>query len=204
MYTDFHDTLLDITQNQKNAKTKLEKKEITISYYRYLIDHIYIFKIQEEEFIRRVLDKANEYTYSVPEYKDLLEIIELFLSLYKNIDPGKFSRLYTYINTEELQKLKEFRNIEYKENMSLFDFMSNPYNVIVKYKNEFRGYNRSCLLEYFKNNIGFPTGEKISYSEIQYFEDKSLRFFVLLEIEEDTYVLLPYETNTFIQKFKIK
>jgi hypothetical protein len=204
MYTEFHDTLLRISENQKNAKTKSEKKEITISYYRYLIDNIEIFNVQDEEFIQDVLDKANEYTYSVPEYKDLLEIIELFLRLYKNINPEKFSRLFTYTNEEELQKLKEFQNIEYKENMSLFDFMSNPYNIIIKYKNEFRGYNRSCLLEYFKKNIGFPTGEKLSYSEIQYFEDKSLRFFVLLEIEEDTHVLLPYETNAFIQKFKIK
>jgi hypothetical protein len=39
----FQTDLLDIVIQQLSAKTKIIKKEKTISYYNYLIDHLQIF-----------------------------------------------------------------------------------------------------------------------------------------------------------------
>jgi hypothetical protein len=205
----FQTDLLDIVIQQLSAKTKIIKKEKTISYYNYLIDHLQIFDTQEEDFIFDVLDKANEYKYITPDFKDLIEVIEKFLNLYQVLNPQRFYNFFNLRNEmNDIQKLKEFKNVDFpnnfKETMTLYDYMSNPYNVIVKYENEFRGYTRSCLIEYLEKNLGFPTGEKISLQDIKYFEDKTLRFFVLLKIDEEKYVLLPYETKTFIEKFKLK
>jgi hypothetical protein len=205
----FQTDLLDIVIQQLSAKTKIDKKEKTILYYKYLIDHLQIFDTQEENFIFDVLDKANEYKYITPDFKDLIEVIEKFLNLYQFLNAERFYKFFNMLNDmNDIQKLKEFKNMDspsnINQNLTLYDYMSNPYNVVVKYENEFRGYTRSCLIEYLEKNLGFPTKEKISIQDIKYFEDKTLRFFELLKIDEEKYVLLPYETKTFIEKFKLR
>jgi hypothetical protein len=86
--------------------------------------------------------------------------------------------------------------------MDVHEFMKTSEDIIIKINDKFRGFKRSSLLDKLSKNQKIDSGEIISKDEISYIKDNNYSFYEILNTGDNTYCLVPYSTDTFINKYK--
>lgn len=103
---------------------------------------------------------------------------------------------------EELKNLTCFDEIEHYE-YPINEYMKIPFRIIIKNGDNFKGYDRKNILNYLQTNGKFYSQERISKTDIDLIRTTKNTFFELINTGGNEMILIPYEDNAFISKFKV-
>jgi ankyrin repeat protein len=103
---------------------------------------------------------------------------------------------------EELKNLTCFDEIEHSE-YPINEYMKIPFRIIIKNGDNFKGYDRKNILNYLQMNGKFYSQERISKTDIDLIRATKNTFFELINTGGNEMILIPYEDNAFISKFKV-
>jgi hypothetical protein len=157
---------------------------------------MYLFKNLEfvtdnEKFKKAVVAKCREFKKDASNFADLIEATDkLLIALHESLEDPM------------LEKMKEMENVYCEDGITVSEHVKNN-NVIVKYETIYKSYKRNDLIDFIQKNSKLPTGESIHQKDLELFKNKDLIFFEMLNTGENLNILLPYETKTFINRFKI-
>ena len=99
---------------------------------------------------------------------------------------------------DKLDSMKKKCIVEY----DISEFMKSPKKIIVKSNDKFYGFKREKLVSLLQKDHMFTTGEKVTDEEISIIVDNNYSFYEILNTGDNTYCLVPYNTDTFINKYK--
>jgi hypothetical protein len=108
---------------------------------------------------------------------------------------------FVKIEDSKIDKLKLLKQKCIFE-IDVHEFMKTSEDIIIKFGNKFKGYNRTSLLYKLIKDQKFDSGEIISKDDINYIKDNNYSFYEILNTGDNTYCLFPYSTDMFINKYK--
>jgi hypothetical protein len=102
------------------------------------------------------------------------------------------------VKNDKLKLLKQKCVVE----IDIHEFIETSEDIIIKFGDKFRGFKRVPLVNKLSKDQKFDSGEVISKDEIIYIENNNYSFYEILNTGDNTYCLVPYNTDTFINKYK--
>ena len=166
------------------------KKNKMVELFTYLSNNIW-FVNKYENFRNMSIFKAREFKLKQSEHQDLFNICNKFLLQLEEAE-----------NDPKLDLHKEMENIICEDGNSVYENLLRS-KIIVKINKVFKGFDRDELSEEIFKNKKFPSGEEIKYTDTEIVKNTLIDFFELINTGDDTYILIPYETKTFIKKYRI-
>lgn len=180
---DIKNFLIDIN----NIKGKENKKNKSIELLHYLLENIWFVR-NHVRFRNTVILKLKEFKTIHSEFNDLMEVCnKLLFELDEPEEDYKF------------EKYKDLDNIICENNKSIYENLLN-FHIIVKCNNIYKTYNRNDLYEHIIKYKKFPSEEEIKYTDSEIIINIEFLFYELINTGDDTYILIPYESNMFIKK----
>jgi hypothetical protein len=183
-------TMKDLLAQCDNAKNKDIKKEFAIQILNYLFNNLE-FVNHHERFRKTVVAKCREFKKQNNEFLDLMNSADKLLIALNEPLQDPF-----------LEKCKEMEHVYCEDGISVFEHVKQE-NLIIKYDSIFRNYKRDDLIVVIQKTGKLPNGEVVVQKDLELFKNKDLIFFEMINTGENLNILLPYETKTFINKYKI-
>jgi hypothetical protein len=172
------------------SKGKENKKNIALQIMNFLYENSE-FVTDHPNFKKAVIAKCREFKKFHSEYPDLMESIDKLLNF-----------LNEPLEDPLIEKYKEMSTVFCEDGISVSEHIHTN-RVIFKYGSVFRSYTRGFLLETIQNTGKYPNGETVNGKDVELFKSTELVFFEMINTGEDSNILLPYETKTFINKYKV-
>lgn len=95
-----------------------------------------------------------------------------------------------------------FDEISYEE-VKIKDFLSKKNNIIIKICDNFKGYNRQHLINYYNKNNKIYNGQKLNNEAKEYLADKTIRCYEIIHTGIKNDILIPYSDEKYINKFNL-
>jgi hypothetical protein len=172
------------------SNEKETKKNIALRIMNFLYENSE-FVTDHPNFKKVVIIKCREFKKYNSEYPDLMESVDKLLSF-----------LNEPLEDPIIEKYKEMSNVFCEDEISVFEHLRKD-KIIFKYGTIFRSYKRGFLIETIRKTGKYPNGETVNGKDGELFKNTELIFFEMLNTGEDSNILLPYETKTFINKYKV-
>lgn len=179
-----------ILEDFSTIEDKENKKNKIVELFTYLSQNIW-FVNNYENFRNMTIFKAREFKSNHSEYEDLVNICNKVLLQLEELE-----------NDPKLELYKQMENVICEDGNSIYENLLNS-KIIVKIDNIFKSFDRNELTEEIFKNKKFPSGEEIKYTDTEIIKNILIIFFELINTGDDTYILIPYETKTFVKKYKI-
>jgi hypothetical protein len=183
-------TIKDLLEQCENVKSKEIKKDFALQIMNYLLNNLE-FVTHYEKFRKAVISKCREFKKNNSEFPDLMDSVDKLLTA-----------LNEPLQDPMMEKCKEMEHVYCEDGISIFEHVKED-NVIIKYEKIYRSYKRNNLIGIIQKTGKLPTGESITQKDIELFRNDELIFFEMINTGENLNILLPYETKTFINKYKI-
>jgi hypothetical protein len=183
-------TVKDLLAQCDNAKNKETKKEIAIQILMYLLNNLE-FVNHHEKFRKTVIAKCREFKKDDNQFTDLVETVDKLLTA-----------LHEPLEDPMMEKCKEMEHIYCENGISIFEHVKQE-NVIIKYESIYRSYKRRQLIDIIQKTWKLPNGEIVAKKDLELFKNNDLIFFEMINTGENLNILLPYETKTFVNRYKI-